>query len=136
MLNTIIGRVIRELRSFGSDSVYSAFDAIPAEKKSKGIYTVVGIEAFESTAPVYSPYIVYLPFRADISVKVTAPPDVPLGTLYGYYSTKTAVAIRELSGLSCSLKKLTVKYDSNISRLVLAAVLSAGGITRIERSTE
>ena len=136
MLNTIIDRVIRELRSFGSDPVYSAFDAIPAEKKSNGIYTVVGIEAFESTAPVYSPYIVYLPFRADISVKVTAPPDVPLGTLYGYYSTKTAVAIGELSGLSCSLKKLTVKYDSNISRLVLTAVLSAGGITRIERSTE
>ena len=136
MLNTIISRVARELRAFGSDPVYSAFDAIPAEKKPKGIYTVVGIESFESTAPVYSPYIVYIPFKADTSVKVTAPPEIPLSSLYDYYSSKTAVAIGELSGLSCSLKKLSVKYDSNTSRLVLTAVLSAGGITRIERSIE
>jgi len=136
MLNTIISRIARELRAFGSDPVYSAFDAVPAEKKSKGIYTIVGIESFESTAPVYSPYIVYLPFKADISIKVTAPPEVPLSALYDYYSSKTAVAIGELSGLSCTLKKLSVKYDSNISRLVLTAVLTAGGITRIERSTE
>jgi len=136
MLNTIIDRVISELRAFGSEPVYSSFDAIPIVKKNSGIYTIVGIESFESTAPVYSPYIVYIPFKADISVKVTAPPDYPLSRLYEYYSSRTAAAVGELSGLSCSLKKLSVKYDSNISRLVLTAVLSAGGITRIERSAE
>ncbi|MBR4626856.1 MAG: hypothetical protein IKO47_04025 [Ruminococcus sp.] len=136
MLNSIIERVVRELRTYGSDPVYSAFDAESVEKKGKGIYTIVGVEAFESTAPVYSPYVVYIPFRADISVKVTAPPEFPMSRLFDYYSTKTAVAVGELSGLDCSLKKLSVKYDSNINRLVLTALLSSGGITRIERSTE
>jgi len=135
MLNSIIEQVCTELRAFGASPVYSAFDAVPLTKKPDGIFTVVGIEAFESTAPVYSPYIVYIPFKAEISIKVTAPPDHSLEKLYGYYSDKIAVAAGELSGLVCRLKKLSVKYDSNICRLVLTAVLSAEGITRIERSS-
>ncbi len=134
MLNSIIERVARELRAFGAEPVYSAFDAVPADKKSKEIYTIVGVEAFESSAPVYSPYIVYIPFKADISIKVTAPRDCPMSRLYDYYSSTAAIAVGELSGLSCSLKSLNVKFDSNIGRLVLTAILSAGGITRIERS--
>lgn len=134
MLNSIIDQICTELRTYGTSPVYSSFDAVPVTRKPDGIYTIVGIESFESTAPVYSPYIVYIPFKSEVSIKVTAPPDCPLEKLYDYYSGKVAVAVGELSGLSCRLKKLTVKYDSNICRLVLTALLDAEGITRIERS--
>ena len=135
MLNAVIERVCRELKAFGAVPVYSAFDAVPVEKKTGGLYTVVGIELFERTAPIYSEYIVYVPFQADVSIKVTAPQDCSLEKLYDYYSSKVSPAIGELTGLRCRLKKLTVKYDSNLSRLVLTAIVGTEGITRIERSS-
>ena len=134
MLNDIIKTVADKLSDSGVSPVYSAFDGVPAEQKCRGIYTVVGVENFSSTAPVYSLSAVYLPFRTDISIRVTAPKDMSAEKLFGYYSSKIAPALDDLSGLSCSLSKLTLKYDSNISRLVLTAILSAGGVTRIERS--
>lgn len=134
MLNTIIGNVSAALRDAGAQPVYSAFDAIPVERKTKDIYTIVGVESFASTAPVFSQYVVYVPFKAEISIKAAAPPDTPASALFAYYSRYIAPAVGELSGLECSLKDLTVKFDSNIQRLVLSAVLSAGGITRTERS--
>lgn len=133
MLNSIIEAVSAALRNAGAQPVYSAFDAVPAERKDKGIYTVVGIDSFESTAPVYSQYVVYIPFKSELSIKVTAPPAYPASVLCDYYSMHVAPAVEAISGLECSLKKLSVKFDSNIQRLVLSAVLSAGGITRIER---
>ena len=136
MLNSLIEQVCAELRSFGVTPVYSAFDAKPVTRKYGGICTFVGIESFGSTAPVYSPFIVYIPFSSEISIKVTAPPDCPLEKLYGYYTEKVAATVGEMSGLSCRLKKLTVRYDSNICRLVLTALLEAEGITRIERGIE
>ena len=134
MLNSIISQVITELKAFGAEPVYSAFDAVPVTRKTDGIYTIVGIESFERTAPVYSPFIVYIPFSSEISIKVTAPQDCPLEMLYSYYAEKVSPAVGELTGLSCRLKKLTAKYDSNLCRLVLTAVLDAQGITRVERS--
>jgi len=134
MLNTIIDTVVSALRSAGAKPVYSAFDAVSVERKTKDIYTIVGVDSFSSTAPVFSQYVVYVPFKAEISIKAAAPPDTPASALFAYYSRYIAPAVGELSGLECSLKNLTVKFDSNIQRLVLSAVLSAGGITRIERS--
>jgi hypothetical protein len=136
MLRSITDQICTELRRFGTSPVYSSFDAVPVSKKDKGIYTVVGIESFSATAPVYSPYIVYIPFSTQISIKLTAPPDCPLDELYSYYSRTAGIAISEMSGLSCRLEKLSAKYDSNICRLVLTAIFSATGITRIERSIE
>lgn len=135
MLNSIIGQVCSELRAFGAEPVYSSFDAVPVTKKESGIYTIVGIESFSTTASVYSQYIVYIPFSAGISIKVTAPPDCSLEKLYSYYSSKVAPAVSELTGLSCRLKNLSVKFDSNLCRLVLTVLLDAEGITRIERWT-
>ena len=133
MLNTLIETMKTALLRAGASPVYSAFDAVRTDRKEKGIYTIVGVDSFESFTPVYTPYVAYLPFRADVSVKITAPPDMPLETLYDYYSGKVADAFDEFMGLTSSLKKLTVKFDSNIGRLVLSAVLSTGGVTRIER---
>ena len=40
-----------------------------------------------------------------------------------------------MSGLTCRLTKMSVKFDSNIRRLVLTVKLAASGITKIERSS-
>lgn len=105
MLNGIISAVTEKLTEKGASPVYGAFDAVPADRKNSGIYTIVGVRSFESTTPIYSLTKIYLPFRA------------------------------ELSGLESFLKGISLKFDSNISRLVLTAVISASGTTKIERSS-
>lgn len=134
MLNSIIKAVTDKLTEHGAASVYSAFDSVPVERKGNGIFTVVGISSFESTTPIYSLYTVYLPFRTELEIKATAPADCPLRELYRYFAEKIEPAVAELSGLSCSLKRAAIKLDTNINRLVLTAVVSAGGMTKIERS--
>ena len=38
-----------------------------------------------------------------------------------------------MTDLNCSLRKMTVRFDSNIQRLVLTIRLSASGMDRTER---
>ena len=76
MLTEIIDSVVNALRGNGADEVYSAFDAKPVEKKNRGIFTTVGISAFESTTPIYTYNMIYLPFKAEIEINVTAPAQV------------------------------------------------------------
>lgn len=134
MLTEIIDSVVNALRGNGADEVYSAFDAKPVEKKNHGIFTTVGISAFESTTPIYTYNMIYLPFKAEIEINVTAPAQFSAEELYSFYDSSIQPAVHELEGLSCSLKKLTLRFDSNVQRLVLCVKLSAGGMTKIERS--
>lgn len=133
MLNSIVDEIKTALIRAGASPVYSAFDAVRIDTKGKGIYTIVGIDQFESYSPVYTQFVAYIPFRADISIKITAPPDVSLEKLYDYYSRYAAEALGDYTGLTSSLKKMSAKFDSNIGRLVLSSVLSTGGVIRVER---
>jgi len=135
MLRDIIQDIISRLRAQDVTDVYSAFDAKAVERKGKGFFTVVGISAFESSAPIYSPYTVYVPFKAEVEINVTAPEDYSMVQLYGYYDENISKAVEDMSGLTCRLTKMSVKFDSNIRRLVLTVKLAASGITKIERSS-
>ena len=135
MLRDIIQDIISRLRAQDVTDVYSAFDAKAVERKGKGFFTVVGISAFESSAPIYSLYTVYVPFKAEVEINVTAPENYSMVQLYGYYDESISKAVEDVSGLTCRLTKMSVKFDSNIRRLVLTVKLAASGITKIERSS-
>lgn len=135
MLREIINDVIEKLTDSGVTAVYSAFDAVDIAKKEKGIFTVVGIGGFESFSPIYSPYTIFIPFKADIEISITAPPKSSVAEIYSLYDTSIEPVISDMCGLTCSLSKMSIKFDSNIQRLVLTVRLSASGITRIERSS-
>ncbi len=134
MINSVIKAVASALVSAGAENVYSAFDAVPVEQKSRGIFTTVGISSLECSAPISSAYTIFMPFKADVAVNVTAPRGFSEKALFDYYSSYIETALGRLSGLESRLKKLSVKYDSNINRLVLGAVFGIGGMTTIERS--
>ena len=135
MLRDIIQDIISRLRAQDVTDVYSAFDANAVERKGKGFFTVVGISAFESSAPIYSPYTVYVPFKAEVEINVTAPENYSMVQLYGYYDENISKVVGDMSGLTCRLTKMSIKFDSNIRRLVLTVKLAASGITKIERSS-
>lgn len=132
---TVLNELKTALTNIGNDSVYLAFDAQPASAKGKYI-TVIGTKSFEYLAPVYSPYTIYFPFRTELEISVTAPEYSDISSLYTYFSTKVQPAVDNMSGLCSRLSKLTVKHDTNLKKLVLTAVFSAGGIRQTERSIE
>ena len=121
------------LESTGNDEVYLAFDALPVRTKSKN-FTVVGIKSYEASSPVYSPTIVFLPFKAEVEISVYAPESEPMSALYSYFDDTVRPAIDSISGTSGRLCRLTMKHDSNLRRLVLTAGFSVSGIRRIERA--
>lgn len=134
MMREILSGIIEKLVQKGADHVYSAFDARSVAGKGSGIFTVVGISSFESSSPIYSPYTVYIPFKSELEISITAPENYSLLSLYDYYDEKIAPAVFELSGLTCELSGMSVKFDSNIERLVMKVRISARGITKLERS--
>ena len=135
MLNEIIDRVSQALAENGVSPVYSAFDAVPTEKKNKGIFTTVGIGAFETQTPIYSLYTVFIPFKSEVDVSVTAPENFSMEKLYTYFTENIEPVITEISGLNCNMKKLSFKHDSNINRFILTAKIAVNGLSKIERSS-
>lgn len=131
MLETIINAVKARLEENGAEHVYSAFDNVPMESRRRDIFTVVDISSFESSAPIYSLCTVYIPYRAETEIRVTAPEYCSMTDIYRYYDKFIGTAA---GGFNGSVKGLTVKFDSNIRRLVLTAKLSLSGIIRSERS--
>ena len=135
MFKEIIDSIIDKFTESGVENVYSAFDAAPLSDKGRDIFTVVGVAEFESSTPIYSLSYIYLPFRTELEIKVTGSKDTSMSDLYEYFDDNIQPAIEDMSDLNCSLKKLSVKYDSNIQRLVLTIRLAASGINKIERSS-
>ncbi len=135
MLTEVIRSVKERLAESGVENVYTVFDGEPLSKKGREIYTLVGICGMETSAPIYSEFIVYLPFRADIELKITAPENSPLENLYNYFSDSIEPVIHEMSVLGSRMTKFSFKHDSNIHRLVLTAVFTVNGIGRSERET-
>lgn len=135
MLREIIDGIIEKLSQKGAAPVYSAFDARAVSRKGNGgIFTVVGISSFEASSPIYSPYTVYIPFKSELEISITAPEGYSLLKIYDYYDEKIAPAVFELSGLTCKLSGMSVRSDSNIGRLVMNVRIAASGITKLERS--
>ncbi len=134
MLKDIIDGIIEKLAENDVSPVYSAFDGRSLERKGQSFFTIVGISSFEAATPIYSPYTVYIPFKAEIELTVAAPEKYSMTALYEYYDSNIEPVVFDMSGLTCRLSKMSVKFDSNIQRLVLSVKLAASGITRVERS--
>ena len=134
MLRDIIDSIIEKLAENQVFPVYSAFDGRALDRKGRSFFTVVGISAFESSTPIYSQYMVYLPFKAELELNVTAPDKSSAEELCEYYDNNIAPVILDMSGLTCSISKMSLKFDSNIQRLVLTVKLRVSGITKFERS--
>lgn len=135
MLKIVINRIIEVLEQAGNENVYSAFDAYSIDKKGS-LFIVVSVGAFETSAPIYSMYYAYLPFKAEAEQNVTAAKSMSMAELYDYYETFVEPALVKLTDINCSLKKVAMKYDSNIQRLVLTVKIDVSGINRIERGNE
>lgn len=134
MLREIIDDIIEKLAENQVSPVYSAFDARALDRKGSSFFTIVGINSFESSQPIYSQYKVYIPFKAEIELTVAAPDSYSMTELYDYYDTDIAPVVFDMSGLTCTLSKMSVKFDNNIRRLVLSVRIAASGITSAERS--
>ena len=136
MINSIIDEVVEKLSANGLKDVYSAYDAVPVERKSRNFYTIIGLDTFESQQPIYSPATVFMPYKAEIYINVTAPESYSMQKLYEYFSGNIKPVIMENSGLDFYIKKVSMKHDTQISRLVLTAKISVTGIEKYERNAE
>lgn len=131
----IINRIKQELAENGTEDVYSAFDAVPVSSKGD-FFTVIGFRNFESLTPIYSQYIVYIPFRAELEITVTAPKDATMEEIYNYYKMKIGGIIDSICGLTNNICRMSVKPDNSIKRFILSVGLSLEGMKKIERKTE
>ena len=132
MINSILTEIIQKLSKNGTIPVYSAFDAVSVERKNKDFFTIVGIDSFELQTPIYSEFTIFVPYKANVDINVTAPEKFPLSKLYQYFSENIKPAVIEISGLNC-IKKIYMKHDSNINRFVLNSKLSVNGMDKFER---
>lgn len=131
MLETIINSIKAELEKAGTPNVYSAFDCVPIEKRTGNIFTVVDICAFESSAPIYTLDTAYIPYTAAAALRITAPESCSMTDIYSYYDRYIGTSV---AGASGRLSGMTVKFDSNIRRLVMTVKVSLSGIVKAERS--
>lgn len=136
MIDSIISEIIEKLSQNGVTPVYSAFDAVSVEKKNRSFFTVVNLGSFELQTPVYSEFTAFVPYRADIDINVTAPENYRMEKLYNYFSENVQPAVMKFSGMNCSVRKISIKQDSNINRFVLTARLSISGMNKFERGSE
>lgn len=133
MIKTVINKIIEQLKESGINEVYSFFDNISVAQKGNGIYNIVGIECFESSVPIYSMYYYFIPFRAEASISVTASTGCNASELYDYFDSKILPVIKNISGMSCIIRNITLKKDDNINRMVLKLRFSVAGTSQIER---
>lgn len=131
-MRDILSQFKAALIAAGNENVYLAFDALPVRGKG-GYFTVLGIKSFEASAPVYSQYTIFLPFKAEVEVSVYAPESDDLQRLYRYFESGVRPTLDGMSGLTTHISRLTMKHDSNLKRLVLTAGVSVCGIRRIAR---
>ncbi|MDE6539527.1 MAG: hypothetical protein K2K66_05000 [Ruminococcus sp.] len=133
MIDSIINKIIENLSRNGIKNIYSAYDAISVEKKGRDFYTLVGLESFEMHKPIYSALTLFMPYEAEISLNITAPENYSIQKLYEYFSEKIKPAVMNFSGIDCYIKKISMKHNLQINRLVLTVRLSVSGIEKSER---
>ncbi|MDE6426245.1 MAG: hypothetical protein K2K89_08955 [Ruminococcus sp.] len=133
MIGSVINEIVEKLCKSGLKDVHSAYDAVSVERKSRNFYTIVAPDTFEFQQPIYSPVTVFMPYKAEIYINVTAPENYSMHKLYEYFSENIKPVIMENSGMDCYIKKVSMKHDTQISRLVISAKISVTGIEKYER---
>ena len=133
MLTDVLNSIKNELTDAGVTNVYTIFDAVPIEKKGRNFFTTVGVSSFETSAPIYTEFTVFIPFKAEIEIRVTARESGELAALYSYYDSNIEPVLNQLSNLSSRICRMSLKHDTNINRLVLNVGFSINGIRKIER---
>ena len=133
MLTDVLNSIKNELTDVGVTNVYTIFDAVPIEKKGRNFFTTVGVSSFETSAPIYTEFTVFIPFKAEIEIKITARESGELAALYSYYDSNIEPVLNQLSNLSSRICRMSLKHDTNINRLVLNVGFSINGIRKIER---
>lgn len=116
----------------GCENVYLAYDALPVEKKGK-FFTVIALRNYESTVPVYSYTMRYIPFSAELEINVTAPEGSTMEELCNYYDEKIRDTMLKIAGSRCYVNRLNLNADKKINRLVLTAVITVGGMRIISK---
>lgn len=134
MLKKLLDIISATLREYGASHVYTMFNRLSPDQRSKEIYALVGVESFESASAFFSYDMIYIPYKADIEIKLTAAEDDPLSELYEYFDECILPAMISLTGIKSALKGISAKYDSNIDRLVFTARFSMSGLIKTERS--
>lgn len=135
MLKNILSQIVSVLEESGVNKVYTAFDNLPLESKGRDIITVVSVDSFESSAPLYSEYNIFLPFKAEIGISLVAPLSMSMAQLYDYFDSNILPLMDKLGSLTCNMRNLTMKNDANLHKLVLKLRFSATGISKLERSS-
>lgn len=127
--------IISRLKEKGVRNVYSAFDGEPL--RSKGEPAVfVGAGRFETLRPVYSEFTIYLPFRAEIEITVTAPESAPLTELCTYYEEHIRSAVEAIPELYSRPGTVVCRMDRNLGRMVLTAAYNTEGMKLIKREAQ
>ncbi|MCM1132151.1 MAG: hypothetical protein NC340_01635 [Ruminococcus flavefaciens] len=134
-MTDIINDIKNSLIESGATGIYSTFDALPVAGKGD-IFTVIGIKNLSYSTPVYSQYMIYMPFRAELEIKILAPESTSVEKIFSYYESVIGRVISQMVGLNSSISGMSVKPDKNIGRLVLTVSVSVGGIRKIEREAE
>lgn len=134
MLKNLLDIISAALREYGASQVYTMFNRLSPDQKSKEIYALVGVESFENSSAFFSYDMIYIPYKVDIEIKLTAAEDTPLSELYEYFDEYVLPAMISLTGIKSALKGISAKYDSNIDRLVFTARFSMSGLIKTERS--
>lgn len=134
MLKKTLEMISATLREYGASHVYTMFNGLPPDQRSKETYALIGVESFESSAAFFTYDIIYIPYKADIEIKLTAAEGSSLSELYEYFDEYILPAVMSLTGVKTALKTVSAKYDSNINRLVFTVKFSINGLIRAERS--
>lgn len=135
MINTIIQNIKNVITTDDYKSVYSSFDNIPYYNKNKEISTYIGIKEFQTRKTVYSVNTIFIPFSAVAEISVTAPLDSSAETLLEFFDKNIMKKLNNSIYHYPEIKKLVIKPDTNIKRLVLQCEFKISGIFRKENLT-
>ncbi len=135
MLKGIMTAVRESLEASGIENVYTAFDNIPINRKG-GIFTAVSVDTLEAKNPVFTEHMVYTPYTAEVRLTVISSAGGTLSELYDYFERYILPAAGRLASYKSALKKLAMKYDSNMGRYTMACIFSAKGMLTMERGGE
>lgn len=135
MIDTIINNIRNSLVSSDYNAVYSAFDSIPYYSKNNGFSTYIDIPEFETHTPVYALNTVFIPFSAVAEISVNAPADCSAESLFSFFSEYILPRLNDSDYHIYEVKKITLRPDTNIKKLVLKYSFRIDGIFRKENTS-
>lgn len=136
MIETIINNIRNSLISSDYKNVYSAFDSIPYYSKNSGILTYINVTEFETYNPVYAPDVIFIPFSAVVEINVNAPADCSAEILFRFFSEYILPKLNDSDYHIHKVKKISLKPDTNLKKLVLKYSFCMEGIFRKEISSD